>query len=73
MKNKIKYTDEPMGKLKVIKDFLPPVDNLDFNKANKHNKKIKTQLLKKKTADKIRTFRGKLKWTGNLDEMRTDK
>ena len=26
--NKIKYTDEPMGKLRIIKDFLPPPDQL---------------------------------------------
>jgi hypothetical protein len=24
MKNKIKYTEEPMGNLRVVKDFLPP-------------------------------------------------
>jgi hypothetical protein len=24
MKNKIKYTNEPMGELRAIKDFLPP-------------------------------------------------
>ena len=24
MKNKIKYTDEPMGDLRIVKDFLPP-------------------------------------------------
>ena len=28
MKSKIKYTDEPMGDLKVVKDFLPPPDQL---------------------------------------------
>jgi len=28
MKNKIKYTDEPMGKLRIVKDFLPPPDQL---------------------------------------------
>jgi predicted DNA binding CopG/RHH family protein len=28
MKSKIKYTDEPMKKLKVISDFLPPSDQL---------------------------------------------
>lgn len=28
MKNKITYTDEPLGKLRVIKDFLPPPDGL---------------------------------------------
>ena len=30
MKNKIRYTDEPMGDLKVIKDFLPPPHELIF-------------------------------------------
>ncbi len=28
MKSRIKYTDEPMGELKIIKDFLPPPDQL---------------------------------------------
>ena len=28
MKRRIKYTDEPMGELKIIKDFLPPPDQL---------------------------------------------
>ncbi len=28
MKNKIKYTNEPLGKLRVIKDFLPPPNKL---------------------------------------------
>ena len=30
MKRKIKYTDEPFGKLRVIKDFLPPPEELAF-------------------------------------------
>ncbi len=28
MRNKIKYANEPMEKLKIIKDFLPPPDQL---------------------------------------------
>ncbi|MDP3016231.1 MAG: CopG family transcriptional regulator, partial [Deltaproteobacteria bacterium] len=28
MKSKIKYTEEPMGKLMVVKDFLPAPDQL---------------------------------------------
>lgn len=28
MKSKIKYTDEPMGDLEAVKDFLPPPDQL---------------------------------------------
>ena len=28
MKSKIKYSDEPMGKLKIVEDFLPPPDQL---------------------------------------------
>jgi succinate dehydrogenase/fumarate reductase-like Fe-S protein len=31
MKKKINYTDEPMGKVKVIKDFLPPPEELALN------------------------------------------
>ena len=30
MKKKIKYTDEPLGDLRVIKDFLPPPEELAF-------------------------------------------
>ena len=28
MKSKTKYTEEPMGQLRVVKDFLPPPDKL---------------------------------------------
>jgi predicted DNA binding CopG/RHH family protein len=28
MKNKIRYTDEKIGKLRIVKDFLPPPDQL---------------------------------------------
>ena len=34
MKNKIRYTDEPMGELKVVKDFLPPPDQLVLKEEN---------------------------------------
>jgi predicted DNA binding CopG/RHH family protein len=34
MKTKIKYTDEPLGELKVIKDFLPPPDQLILKEDN---------------------------------------
>lgn len=30
MKNKIKYTDEPMGELRVVRDFLPSPQELAF-------------------------------------------
>lgn len=30
MKKKMRYTDEPIGKVKVVKDFLPPPDRLAF-------------------------------------------
>ncbi len=34
MKNKIKYTDGPVGKLKVVKDFLPPPEQLALREDN---------------------------------------
>jgi len=34
MKSKIKYTDEPLGELRVIKDFLPPPDKLILKDEN---------------------------------------
>ena len=30
MKSKIEYTDEPMGELKTVRDFLPPPEELAF-------------------------------------------
>jgi len=34
MKKTIRYTDEPMGELKVVKDFLPPPDRLVLKEDN---------------------------------------
>ena len=34
MKSKVKYTDEPMGRLRVIDDFLPRPDELVFKEDN---------------------------------------
>ena len=34
MKNKIKYTDEPMGNVRLVKDFLPPPDQLVMKDDN---------------------------------------
>ena len=34
MKTKTKYTDEPTGDLRVIKDFLPPPDQLVLKEDN---------------------------------------
>ena len=33
MKKKIKYTDEPLGQLRVVRDFLPPPEELVFKEA----------------------------------------
>ncbi len=34
MKTKTKYTEEPMGNLRVVKDFLPPPDKLVLKEDN---------------------------------------
>ncbi|HUO76488.1 MAG TPA: hypothetical protein VMU21_02830 [Thermodesulfovibrionales bacterium] len=34
MKKKIKYSEEPMGDLRVVKDFLPPPDQLVLKEEN---------------------------------------
>jgi len=34
MKAKIKYTDEPLGNLRVVDDFLPPPEDLLFKQEN---------------------------------------
>jgi predicted DNA binding CopG/RHH family protein len=34
MRNKTRYTDEPMGKVRVVDDFLPPPDQLALKEQN---------------------------------------
>ena len=34
MKSKVKFTDEPMGKLRVVADFLPAPEELVFKENN---------------------------------------
>ena len=34
MKRKIKYTDEPLGDVRVVDDFLPTPEDLVFKKKN---------------------------------------
>jgi hypothetical protein len=34
MKTRIKYAEEPMGDLKIVKDFLPPPDQLVLREDN---------------------------------------
>jgi predicted DNA binding CopG/RHH family protein len=34
MKEKIKYTNEPLGKLRIIEDFLPPPAELAFSQQS---------------------------------------
>ena len=34
MKQKTRYTDEPMGELRVVKDFLPPLEQLVLKEDN---------------------------------------
>jgi predicted DNA binding CopG/RHH family protein len=34
MKRKVKYTDEPLGDLKVVDDLLPPPEDLVFKEEN---------------------------------------
>ena len=34
MKRKVKYTDEPLGEIKIVKDFLPSPDKLVLKEKN---------------------------------------
>jgi len=34
MKAKLKYTDEPLGELRIVDDFLPPPKDLVFKEEN---------------------------------------
>jgi predicted secreted protein len=47
MKSKVKYTDEPMGKPRVVDDFLPPPEELVF----KEDKVKITMALSKSSVD----------------------
>lgn len=51
MKKKIKYTDEPIGKIKILKDFLPKPDELalkeDKIKITLHLSKASVDYFKK--------------------------
>lgn len=55
MKNKIKYAEEPMGKPKVIKDFLPPPEQLVL----KQEENVKVTIALKKSS--IEFFKKKAK------------
>jgi len=54
MKSKIKYTDEPMGKPRVMKDFLPPPDKLVLKEEN-----VKVTISLKKSS--VEFFKGEAK------------
>ena len=54
MRSKIKYTNEPMGELRLIKDFLPPPEQLilkeDKVKVTIHLSKSSIDFFKKQAA-----------------------
>ena len=58
MKSKIKYSDEPMGKLRVMKDFLPPPDKLVLKEENV---KIAGSLKRGRDSDLMRHEENKIK------------
>lgn len=52
MKSKIRYSDEPMGTLEVVRDFLPPPENLVL----KEDQVKVTISLNKKSVDFFKTI-----------------
>ncbi|MCJ7483502.1 MAG: hypothetical protein MUO31_11105 [Thermodesulfovibrionales bacterium] len=54
MKSRIKYTDEPMGKLRVVKNYLPPPDKLVLKEEN-----VKVTISLKKSS--VEFFKGEAK------------
>ena len=60
MKRKIKYTEEPMGELRVIKDFLPPPDQLVLKeekvKITISMKKSSVEFFKKKAEEQHTSY-----------------
>jgi len=57
MKKKIKYTKEPTGELKVIKDFLPPPDQLVVKEEN-----VKVTIALKKSSVDFFSFFLRVLW-----------
>ena len=57
MKKKIKYTKEPTGELKVIKDFLPPPDRLVVKEEN-----VKVTIALKKSSVDFFSFFLRVLW-----------
>ncbi|OHB47337.1 MAG: hypothetical protein A2094_04525 [Planctomycetes bacterium GWE2_41_14] len=57
MKKKIKYTKEPTGELKVIKDFLPPPDRLVLKEEN-----VKVTIALKKSSVDFFSFFLRVLW-----------
>ena len=60
MKNKTRYTDEPMGELRVVKDFLPSPDQLvlkeDNVKVTISLKKSSIDFFKQQAKQKLSTY-----------------
>jgi predicted DNA binding CopG/RHH family protein len=54
MKSRIKYTDEPIGELRVMKDFLLPLDKLVLKEEN-----VKITISLKKSS--VEFFKGEAK------------
>jgi hypothetical protein len=54
MKSRIRYTEEPMGDLRVIRDFLPPPEQLALREEN-----VKVTISLKKSS--IDFFKGEAK------------
>jgi hypothetical protein len=66
MKRKIKYTYEPIGELKAVKDFLPAADQLVLKKE-----KVKvTSFLSTKSDEKPLPGDSKKGGEGNRDDVR---
>jgi hypothetical protein len=58
LKKKTKYSNGEIGKVEVIKDFLPKPEDL----VNKEKVTKKTLRVMLKNQGKLRKFKGKLKW-----------
>jgi len=66
MKKKIKYTDEPMGELRMVKDFLPSPDQLVLK-----GKKVKGTIpLSRESCEKPLPGDSKKCREGNRDDVR---
>ena len=59
MKKKIKYSDEKIGKIKIVKDFLPEPKDLSIKKSRLDVKDVMVKIKRDEIIDILREVRSR--------------